>query len=249
MASKSETGHAKNIASFEALISFCTGYGSSYNPSREALKIANLQIVLEASQTALSNYKDFETALKNATNARKDVFKPLKKISTRVVNSFVACGVPGSVILSAMTINRKMQGKRATAKEDPPPPPTDGQTSENQTPSYHSVSQQSFDYLIEHFDALIKLVSTHEEYQPNEPELQVTALNIVLASLKQANTDVFNATTNFSNKRIARNNIMYTPKTGLVDIALDARAYIKSIYGASSPQFKQVAALSFKNNP
>ena len=28
MASKSETGHSKNVANFEDLISFCTGYGT-----------------------------------------------------------------------------------------------------------------------------------------------------------------------------------------------------------------------------
>jgi len=35
----SETGHAKNVANLEDLISFCNGYGSSYNPSKVALKI------------------------------------------------------------------------------------------------------------------------------------------------------------------------------------------------------------------
>ncbi len=42
MPSTSETGHAKNVANFETLISFCTGYGTTYNPSRDALKVANL---------------------------------------------------------------------------------------------------------------------------------------------------------------------------------------------------------------
>jgi hypothetical protein len=29
----------KNVASFEDLISFCTGYGATYNPSKAALKL------------------------------------------------------------------------------------------------------------------------------------------------------------------------------------------------------------------
>ncbi|MBK7148718.1 MAG: hypothetical protein IPH78_07800 [Bacteroidetes bacterium] len=40
MASTTETGHAKNVANFEDLISFCTGYGASYNPSKAAIAIA-----------------------------------------------------------------------------------------------------------------------------------------------------------------------------------------------------------------
>ena len=50
-----------------------------------------------------------------------------------------------------------------------------------------------------------------------------------------------------SNARITRNDILYKEKTGIVDIALDVRAYVKSIYGATSPQYKQVSKLSFRN--
>jgi len=46
MASTSETGHAKNVANFEVLISFCSGYGASYSPSKNALKIPQLQTTL-----------------------------------------------------------------------------------------------------------------------------------------------------------------------------------------------------------
>ena len=35
--------HAKNVANFEDLISFCNGYGATYNPSKDALTIAKLQ--------------------------------------------------------------------------------------------------------------------------------------------------------------------------------------------------------------
>ena len=42
MASTTETGHAKNVANFEDLISFCTGYGAPYNPSKASIKLAAL---------------------------------------------------------------------------------------------------------------------------------------------------------------------------------------------------------------
>ena len=32
----------------------------------------------------------------------------------------------------------------------------------------------------------------------------------------------------------------------MVDIALDTKTYIKSLYGATSPQYKQVSKLEFK---
>jgi len=40
MTSTTETGHAKNVANFESLISICTGYGTAYNASKENLKLS-----------------------------------------------------------------------------------------------------------------------------------------------------------------------------------------------------------------
>jgi hypothetical protein len=57
MPSTSETGHAKNVANFETLVSFCTGYGATYNPSRDALKVANLQTLLTAAKAAIADCK------------------------------------------------------------------------------------------------------------------------------------------------------------------------------------------------
>jgi hypothetical protein len=74
MSSTSETGHAKNVANFEDLISFCNGYGAPYNPSKEALKITNLQTQLTSSQNVLKEVKTTQTAFNNATNSRMDLF-------------------------------------------------------------------------------------------------------------------------------------------------------------------------------
>ena len=42
MLSTLETGQAKNVANFEDLISFCNGYGATYNLSKDALTNAKL---------------------------------------------------------------------------------------------------------------------------------------------------------------------------------------------------------------
>lgn len=108
MPSTSETGNAKTVANFESLISFCTGYGATYNPSRDSLKVANLQTQLTAAKTALADCKTKETAFDNATDIRRDSFAPLKSLTTRVINALAISGVADSVIESAKTINRKV---------------------------------------------------------------------------------------------------------------------------------------------
>jgi hypothetical protein len=57
--------------------------------------------------------------------------------------------------------------------------------------------------------------------------------------------DVVTATIQLSNARISRNDVLYKENIGLVDIAFDTKVYIKSVFGASSPQFKQVSKLNF----
>ena len=46
MASISETGHANNVANLESLIISATAFGTSYNPSKDSIKLPALQILL-----------------------------------------------------------------------------------------------------------------------------------------------------------------------------------------------------------
>ena len=126
MPSTSETGHAKNVANFEDLISFCNGYGASYNPSKEALKIANLQTQFISSKNVLKEVKTTQTAFNNATNSRMDIFKPLKSLATKIINALDATDASAETVKDARTINRKLQGQRATPNAATPPPPVAG---------------------------------------------------------------------------------------------------------------------------
>lgn len=47
-----ETGHAKNLANFNTLISFCEGYGSAYNPVNATLQLTGLQSLTASAQAA-----------------------------------------------------------------------------------------------------------------------------------------------------------------------------------------------------
>ena len=45
----------------------------------------------------------------------------------------------------------------------------------------------------------------------------------------------------------ARDLIMYDPETGLVAQALTVKKYVLSLFGAQSPKYKEVNALTFRN--
>ena len=103
----------------------------------------------------------------------------------------------------------------------------------------------SYDSRLDNFDKLIKLLSSVAAYAPNEADLKITALTALYTDLKAKNLAVINAETPLNNARIARNDVMYKDNTGLVDVATDVKTYIKSVYGATSPQYKTVSSLKF----
>ena len=250
MKTYSEVGHAKNISNFEDLISYCTAYGAAYNPVLSAIKISNMNALKNNANTIIANVSTTFTAFKVATNNREIVFLPLKKLATRIMSSLRSCGVNEQTIKDALTINRKLQGKRAKsiAAESNASETREAVPSETPVdlPSHISVSQQSYDSRIEFFAKLIDLLIATPAYNPNEPDLKIAALNTVLANMKASNAVVVSATTNFSNARIARSKSLYAPVTGLVDVAIECKEYVKSVFGATSYEYKQVSGIRFK---
>lgn len=240
MASTSETGHAKNVANFEELISFCTGYGTTYNPSKSGIKLTALTTLHTTAKTSLQTVKTTKVAFDNGTNTREIAFESLRKLCTRIVNSLEATDAKQQTVDDAKTINRKIQGRRADK------PKKLIATETEPAPVQISVSQQSYDNLIDNFAKLIQLVTAESSYAPNENDLKVTALNTLLTSLKTANTNVISTTTTYSNARISRDNTLYSTDTGLVDTASEVKKYVKSVFGTASQQYKQISNLQFR---
>ncbi len=243
MASTSETGHAKNVANFEDLISFCTGYGASYNPSKAAIKLPALTATFTNAKASLASINSLLPAYNVAIGQRESAFEPLSKLITRVVNACEASDITKQVVTDIKTITRKLQGKRATPKKEEIAPNPGNPTEE--TSKSISASQMSFDQRIENFDKLIQLLASQTNYIPNETELTVTELGNLLTQLRTKNTEAINSFIPVSNARISRDILLYSDSTGLVDLAGDVKSYVKSLYGAASPQYKQVSGLKF----
>lgn len=109
-----------------------------------------------------------------------------------------------------------------------------------------SASQQSFDSLLDSFDKQIKLLSTIPSYAPNEVDLQLASLKALYNDLLQKNRDVIARTSELNNLRLNRNTTLYDPETGLVALALVAKNYAKSIFGISTPQYRQISGIPFR---
>ena len=241
MASTSEVGHAKNVANFHDLISFCQGYGTSYNPSKVSLKVVNLQTLETNAQDSLALVIPFRTAYNDTVNARIQEFNGIKPLATRLINALQATNATQEKIADAKTFNKKIQGGKATPQTPVSP--------DTPTPTTISNSQQSYDQLVQHFAGLVSVLESEPSYTPNETELGIAFLNGKLATLTQKNQDISDAYTAVDNSRISRNDVLYDNTPSLISTAAEVKKYVKSVFGATSPQFAQVSGLKFTKVP
>jgi hypothetical protein len=235
----SETGHNKNVTNFETLIITCTGFGAEYNPSNPKITISVLTTQHIEAKAALKEVITSQTPFINVEGQRKTIFKPLKPTATKILNALKGASVPKTVITDAETINRKIQGRRANN--------TIEKTTPTETPKdKNSVSQQSYDMLVEHLEKLIELAEIEPKYNPNEEPLKTVTLTNYKTQLESINKMVKTAYIPYKNAMQTRDIKLYTPETGIVDTAQTVKNYVKSVFGATSPQYKQISKIIFR---
>lgn len=243
MASKSETGHARNVANFATLITAVDALGATYNPSKTILTLNALKELKTASEEILAGVNAKFGVSNKAIADRETLFSNLSKLVTRVISALRASDAGPAVIASAGSLVKKLQGRRSS----PSKATGDEASEEGGGAGKISSSQMGFDNRIQNFDRFIQFLSNIPEYNPNEEELKITALTDYCHALQETNAIAVEASTNLTNSRIERDRILYSTGTGLVDVALGVKTYVKSIYGTTSPQYKQVSGLSFRN--
>ena len=243
MANFTEKGHAKNVANLGTLITFTTGFGAGYNPSKNSISLAALNTLKEEAKKNLTEVNTHYTNWIVAAEAQQSMFAKLNGHLTRIVNAVENCEVPPAVIANAKALNKKLQGTNSHKTQEVVVPVGEA-APETVTKSY-STSRQSQDSRLENLEKLVQLLSEQPGYAPNEQDLQVSALQSLLADFKTKNEAVKNAQMMLSNARISRNKTFYNTESGLVKLSADVKKYVKSVYGAISPEFKQVSGLSF----
>jgi hypothetical protein len=242
MAKSTESGNAKNVSNLKVLHTICTGFGEKYKPSNDSLLLVSIFTKHETASNAMKDVNKKKTICDKVTNEREILFEPLQILGTSILNSLIAMQATEQSINDVKSINLKIQGKRAK----PIKPLTPEEIAAGIEPKKRSsISQQGYDNYIEHYEKLIETLDGEPAYAPNETELQVVTLKALHANMVAKNDAVITATSELKDARIARDQILYAPKTGLVDIARSAKSYIKSVFKATSPQYKKVSSLRF----
>lgn len=239
------TGHLVNVTNYKTLVKDIIDLQSNYNPKIVRLQIENLQTVSVNATDSINEMHNAYQAYIKAVKERETAYDLLGALILRSFNAFKVSDVDEKIIETAKSFVRKMQGKRAGKKF------TEEElaalAAEGKNVKQISTAQMSYTYRFEFYDQYIIIVANEPNYAPNEEDIQVASLNSHLEIARNCNEMVAITESKLKDARIKRNKVLYAPKTGLVPIALDIKEYIKSVFGANSPEYKKIAALSFKN--
>jgi hypothetical protein len=236
MSSTSEVGHAKNVANLQKITQQVSTY-SLYNPPVENITLASLQALYATANAKLIEVGDKRNANKNAIVARQSAFENLKSTCTSIMNLLEILGLPDGTLDQTRSLNRAIQGssKKTTT------PLEEGK----EAPKTASTSRQSYTQQAENFGLLVQLLATLPVYTPNEEDLQLNNLTTYHASLLNATQAVDQTEAELNTKIIERDKILYTDGAGLYTIAQNVKKYVKSLYGATSPEYTNVSAIEF----
>ncbi len=237
--STSETGHAKNVANFKTMISNCTGYGALYNPANTNIIIKALNAKFSESDAAVKAVEPALTPYRDAINARIAAYEPMNDLVRSALSSLRASdGVPSTTLTDAATLVKKITGTnyKAPAPVKVPEP----------TPAQHSMSQQSFDMRLSHFNDFVSLLQNTPQYAPNETDITATALAASADAMQTANEAVASVYQTYEAALKARDISLYFAETGLVALSGKVKKYTASVSKLGATDKKLVSGLVFK---
>ena len=238
-----ETGHAKNVENFSKLDQIVRSLGAKYAPGDARLQPSNLNTIKTSAAAALETVNLDNPPYLKALSRREAAFDGIPKLASRALAIAETLHLDPATINALKELVRKLYGRRAAPKKVIPENPGGEATGEEH--KYVSVSRLSFDQRIEHFSQFIDILAAEPAYQPAEQELGIPNLSGRLAEMRVSNTAVTQASIPLSNARNNRNDILYAPLSGLVDIALDVKKYVRAAFGDKSAEYKEIKSLEF----
>jgi hypothetical protein len=201
---------------------------TEYDPPNEIAKIVNLKAKRDAALAARTANQANEAAEEQARNERENLFKPLGKDVTSLVQYAKSAGRAENEIAALQSIARDIKGERAKTVD-----PADGGNNISVSNMSYVTRADNYAEFIEQY-AVLNITTNEERYKP------VTYRN-KLTAMRDANNAVIQAESNSSTSDAALVNIAYLDTDSLMNGCISAKAYIKSKYGTTGQPYKNIA--------
>jgi hypothetical protein len=246
MKKQNDSGYPVNVRNFKTLIDLCISLGAAYNPVKFSIKLENLKALFDKIMLSLKAVDAAARDMFSAQKIRQHVFYELEAFVTRMVGAVGSCDImPGNVEKFGSMVN-KFRGNRATPEPSPSESPDAPAKPAART---NSTTQTSFTRKQDNFAELVTFLEGEPNYQTNEPDLTLNALQAMVSELEARNDAVSTTEAAYSSALIARDRLFFAPASGLVPCSKAVKSYVQSAFKASSPEFKKVSGIPFKDQP
>jgi len=233
-----------NVVNLGELIQRISKFGVKYNPPRTDFSIPYLTDLKASGEIVVANSKSADNIDTNSSAARSLALKTMDGLVTRSNNSFSISGAPKQSIKQAASKVRTYRNIRVSAKPTAEQKATaKAEGKELKTNTMHNAN---IDKKIENVEDYIDFLKKSGIYAPNESDISIEGLTASLNDLKAKQSISSKTSSDADDARMARNILLFTDDTGLVDIAFGVKRYVKSVFGAKSIQYKQISDLKFK---
>lgn len=232
--------HVKKVESFARLLGFCSGYGRTYNPGRQALQVDALVLQLNKVQSAMENVKIAKAEYDNEVNQRKQAFDKLPRLLSGIMLTLEASGAKPEKLEDARSFVHQITGSsRKNRKPIPAEKP-------EKPAIQRSHLQLAYVSKADTFSKLVKTVLSEPLYQPHEKTFSAAGLESKVAELNQLNRQTADARGKWRKVLVERNRIMYAADGSLTESARAVKKYVRAIYGHDSQEYALVKVLDFK---
>lgn len=237
MASNSETGNAVNLSNFKLMVDRCAGFGAAYNPSNKNLTIPNMTAQWQAGDAAQDVITKAMGAAVTPIAAREKLFSTENILVTRTLNYYGSTEAAAQNVAAAKGIADKIRGFGIKVVKLPNGLPD---------PAHVSTSHQSYVQRTDAFNELIALYAGDENYAPNENDLTIDALTTYYTSTKAADDNIGTIIQPVEAARVARDAALYAEGTGIIDVSIQCKKYVRGVFGAKSANAKLVTGIRFR---
>lgn len=235
--SKSETGHAINVAKMGGILEIVDSLGIAYNPPKDYLQIDALRTSLGLGEAALTVVSDLSGRFNEHTNERKLLFLDMPLLATNVIDLLVVAEASQATLEDAYGVNRKIRGRRSSPKGKKAD--ADGGSTDATAPDAKtiSVSQQSFVNKAAHWARMVSIARATPGYASNEYNFSLPGLDAHTATLKAKNDQMQKLGTDLLTARTTRDELLYKKTLGMYDMSKAIKRYVRSLLGFKDPRY------------
>lgn len=231
-----DSGHAKNVATYFDFLSKVVTFGASYNPPTDRLSVESLALAVQRSNAAMANYQSAENRYRSKRVERSVLFDNIGTLATSINEVVATCGAD----ISTINLVHRLVGKICADIKVKNVMITMALAEGNDLVGDSTSKPFRFDKLTEKVGQLSEMLNQIRCYEANEKDHMRELLGKLHAKLVILNSDVLASYMLLEVARLERNKALYTDLDSIYQLTREVKSYVCAAYGDFSREYAMI---------